>query len=63
MNDFSKDQTTGPETKPPVVVPIGATLLSILMAGSALGGWVFLHSERNDAPAEGGPPTEEVERP
>ena len=45
MIDFSKDQTdsdvpaaeqpfssTGPETKPPVVVPIGATLLSILMA-------------------------------
>ena len=67
MNDFPKDQTdsdvpageqppssTGPETKPPVVVPIGATLLSILMAALLWGGWVFLHSDRNDAPASGG---------
>ena len=77
MSDFSKDQTdsdvpaaeqpfssTGPETKPPVVVPIGATLLSILMAALLWGGWVFLHADRNDAPASGGgPPAEEVQRP
>ena len=75
MNDFSKDQTgsdvpaaerpsTGPETKSPVVVPIGATLLSILMAALLWGGWVFLHSDRNDGPASGGGPhAEEVQRP
>jgi len=77
MNESSKDQTdsdapaaersspsAGPETKPPVVVPIGATLLSILMAVLLWGGWVFLHSDRSDAPAPGGgPPAEEVQRP
>ena len=78
MGDLPKDQithvsatqterpsaSTGPETKPPVVVPIGATLLSILMAALLWGGWVLLHSDPNDAPASGGgPPAEEVQSP
>lgn len=63
-NDSSKGQVARQQSKPPVVVPIGATLLSILMAALLWGGWVFLHSERDDtATPAGGSPAEEVQKP
>ena len=72
MGDLPKDQTTrvsatqterpsassSPEPKPRIVVPAGATLLSILMAALLWGGWVLLHSPSHDSP-----PAEGVESP